>query len=130
MNNSRERKRWITCLYAIPLACGLGGFASQVDGQNAPTHPVTRSNAGGASTWPEEPAVMNRQLSERVRAALRAEPYFYDRHVDVTVEGDAVVLSGFVFSDSEQQEALRIARKTAGNRPVVDNLSLERDFRR
>lgn len=128
MDNSRKRKRWITCLYAIPLACGLGGFASQVDAQNAPTHPVTRSSTGGASTWPEEPAVMNRQLSERVRAALDAQPYLYDRHVDVTVEGDAVVLSGVVFSDSELQEALRIARKTAGYRSVVDNLSIERNF--
>lgn len=74
--------------------------------------------------------MMNRELSERVRAALHAEPYFYDRHVDVTVEGDAVVLRGIVFSDWELQDALRVARKAAGNRPVVDNLSLDRDFRR
>jgi hypothetical protein len=74
-------------------------------------------------------AVMNRELSGRVRAALHAEPYFYDRHVDVTVEGDAVVLSGIVFSDWDLREALRIARKTAGNRPVVDNLSIEQGGR-
>jgi osmotically-inducible protein OsmY len=60
---------------------------------------------------------------------LHAEPYLYARHVDVTVQGDAMVLSGIVFSDWELQDALRIARKTAGNRPVVDNLSLDRDFR-
>lgn len=125
MNISRKSKRWITCLYAIPLVCGLGTFASEVDGQNAPTHPVTRSNAGGTATSPEAPAVMNRELSGRVRAALHAAPYFYDRHVDVTVEGDAVVLSGLVFSDWDLQEALRIARNAAGNRPVIDNLSIE-----
>jgi osmotically-inducible protein OsmY len=73
---------------------------------------------------------MNRELSERVRAALHADPYLYDRHVEVTVEGNVVVLSGFVFSAWELQDALRIARKAAGNRPVADNLSIERDFRR
>jgi osmotically-inducible protein OsmY len=73
---------------------------------------------------------MNRELSERVRAALHADPYLYDRHVEVTVEGNVVVLSGFVFSAWELQDALRIARKAAGNRLVADNLSIERDFRR
>jgi osmotically-inducible protein OsmY len=68
---------------------------------------------------------MNRELRERVRAALHADPYFYDRHVDVTVDGDAVVLSGLVFSDWDLRAALRIARQAAGNRPVVDNLSIE-----
>jgi osmotically-inducible protein OsmY len=43
---------------------------------------------------------------------------------------NVVVLSGFVFSAWELQDALRIARKAAGDRPVTDNLSLERDFRR
>jgi osmotically-inducible protein OsmY len=130
MDISRKSKGLITYLYAIPLAFGLGTFASQVDGQNGPAYPVTRSNAGGTSTSTEEPAMMNRELSERVRAALHAEPYFYDRHVDVTVEGDAVVLRGVVFSDWELQDALRVARKAAGHRRVVDNLSLDRDFRR
>jgi osmotically-inducible protein OsmY len=64
-----------------------------------------------------------------VRAALHADPYFYDRHVDVTVEGDVVVLSGIVFSDWDLRDALRIARKAAGNRAVVDNLSVEQGGR-
>jgi hypothetical protein len=47
---------------------------------------VTRSHASG--TWTStEAAVRNRELSERVRAALHADPYLYDRHVEVTVEG-------------------------------------------
>jgi osmotically-inducible protein OsmY len=120
-----KSKSWITCLYAIPLAYGLGAFASQVDGQNAQTHSVTRSNTAGTSTSWEAAAVMNRELSERVWAALHAGTYFYDRHVDVTVEGGAVMLSGIVFSDWDLREALRIARKAAGNRAVVDNLSIE-----
>ena len=118
-------KRWITCLYAIPLACALAAFAPQVDGQNATSQRAARSITGGNSTPTGAPAVMNRELRERVRAALHADPYFYDRHVDVTVDGDAVVLSGLVFSDWDLRAALRIARQAAGNRPVVDNLSIE-----
>jgi osmotically-inducible protein OsmY len=126
---SCKSTRRFTCLYAISLALGLGAFAFQADGQNALARPVTRSSTGGSPT-PPEAAVTNLELSRRIRAALDAEPYFYDRHIDVTLEGDDVVLSGVVFSAWELQNALRVARKAAGNRRVVDNLSLERDFRR
>jgi osmotically-inducible protein OsmY len=118
-----RNKRWITCLYAIPLACGLGAFAPEVHSQNATSQRATQSTSPGAA------AVMNHELSGRVRAALHADPYFYDRHVDVTVEGDAVVLRGIVFDDWDLRGALRIARKAAGNRPVVDNLSIEQGGR-
>jgi osmotically-inducible protein OsmY len=124
MDISRKRKSWITCLYAIPLACGLGAFASQVDGKDAPTDPVTCSSTGGTSTSPQAAAMINQELSERVRAALHAAPYFDDRHVDVTVVGGTVVLSGLVFSGSDLLDALQIARRAAGNRRVVDNLSI------
>jgi osmotically-inducible protein OsmY len=129
MNIARKSKSRLAGLYAIPLACGLV-FASQVVGQDAPTNPVARSSAGGASTSPQSTAVANRKLRERVRAALHAEPYLYARHINIAVKGDAVVLSGFVFSDWELLDALRVAREASGNRPVVDHLSLERDFRR
>jgi osmotically-inducible protein OsmY len=126
MNLWPKTKTRLACIYAIPLACGLGAFASQVDGQDAPTD--TRMHTSG--TGLAASAVMNRKLSEQVRVALHADPYLYDRHVEVTADGDVVVLTGVVYSDWELQDALRIARKAAGNRRIVDNLSLERDFRR
>jgi hypothetical protein len=65
MDIPRKSKSRITCLYAIPLACALGAFASQVDGQNAPPpRPVTRSSTGGTSTSPEAAAMMNQELTE------------------------------------------------------------------
>jgi len=65
-----------------------------------------------------------------VKAALHSEPYFYDEHVTVSVEQGAVVLRGFVFSDSDLRDALRIASKVAGDRRVVDNLSIKQNGRR
>jgi osmotically-inducible protein OsmY len=36
-----------------------------------------------------------------------------------------VVLSGFVFSESDLRDALSAARKAAGDSPVIDELSLK-----
>ena len=70
------------------------------------------------------------ELEKRVKAALHSDPYFYDEHVTVSVERGAVVLRGFVFSDSDLRDALRIASKAAGDRRVVDNLSIKQSGRR
>jgi osmotically-inducible protein OsmY len=56
---------------------------------------------------------------------LHTDPYFYDRHVTVSVEKGSVVLRGFVFSGWELQDAVRIARKAAGNARVIDDLSIQ-----
>ena len=64
------------------------------------------------------------QLQERVKAALHADRYFLDRHVEVSVKDGVVVLRGLVFSDWDMRDALRIARKAAGNNLVVNSLTL------
>jgi osmotically-inducible protein OsmY len=61
---------------------------------------------------------------------LHADPYFYDRHVTVSVENGAVVLRGFVFSDWDLRDALRLAKQAAGDSQVVDNLSIKEGGRR
>jgi len=68
-------------------------------------------------------------LRKRVQAALHADPYFYDRHVRVSVENGAVVLHGIVFSDWDIRDALRIARQAADQRLVVDDLTIEQGGR-
>jgi osmotically-inducible protein OsmY len=67
-------------------------------------------------------APANEQMKERVQAALRSDPYFEDAHVDVSIENQDVVLRGLVFSDWDLRDALRIARKAAGNSRVIDDL--------
>ena len=63
-------------------------------------------------------------LRDRVQLALHADPYFYDAHVEVTVEDGVVHLNGLVFSDWDLHAAIRIATKAAGDRPVIDNLTI------
>jgi len=75
--------------------------------------------------------VADEELRNRVKASFHADPYFYDdEHVTVSIENGGVVLRGFVLSDWDLQEALRIAKKAAGDRPVIDNLSIKEGGRR
>jgi osmotically-inducible protein OsmY len=70
------------------------------------------------------------ELRKRVQGALHVDPYFYDAHVNVSVENGDVVLRGFVFSEWDLRNAIRIARKAAQDRQVVDDLSIKEGGRR
>ena len=124
MNTRSKRLNWMIAAYAAPVIYGLGGFVSQIEAQSAASRVATRSALTEAST-PQGADPQNTELQQRVSAALRAQPYFDDRHIDVSVRGSAVVLSGIVFSDWDLRDALRTARKAAGAIPVIDSLSIE-----
>jgi osmotically-inducible protein OsmY len=116
MNISKSRNL-VLAAYLGPLVLGLGGIATQVDAQDAAA-PQQVSTAQAADS-------KNDELRNRVTAALHADPYFNDRHVTVSVKNGAVVLNGFVFSDWDLRDALRIAKQAAGDSQVVDNLSIK-----
>jgi osmotically-inducible protein OsmY len=69
-------------------------------------------------------------LRQRVALSLQEAPYFYDGHVNVTIEKGAVVLRGLVFSDWDLRDAIRIATKAAEGRRVIDDLSIVEGGRR
>jgi osmotically-inducible protein OsmY len=70
-------------------------------------------------------AAADEEVRARVQAALHKDPYFYDQHVTVSVEKGDVILRGFVFSDWDLRNANRIAREAAGNRKVVNSLTIK-----
>jgi osmotically-inducible protein OsmY len=107
---SGTKRSLIICAYLGCVVCGSSGFAARVGAQAVP---VTRG------------AVPDEELRKLVQAALHFDPYFYDAHVTVSVEKGDVLLKGFVFSDWDLLNAMRIARKAAGGRRVVDSLSIE-----
>jgi hypothetical protein len=72
----------------------------------------------------EQPTAADEQLGQRVEAALHSDPYFYDKHVTVSVEKGNVVLRGFVTSDWDLLDAIRIAGKAAGGRRVLNYLEI------
>jgi osmotically-inducible protein OsmY len=125
MNISSKKRSLMICANFVAVVCGLGAISTRVDAQNAAVPPISRSDSIAASTTQVAAWQADENLRNRVKTALHIDPYFYDQHVTVSVEKGAVVLRGFVFSDWELQDALRIARKAAGNRPVIDNLSIK-----
>jgi osmotically-inducible protein OsmY len=75
-------------------------------------------------------SMTDEECRKRVEDALREDRYFYGAHVTVTVKKGAMVMQGFVFSDWDLRDAIRIATKAAGGRRVVDDLSIEVGGRR
>lgn len=130
MNASkRNRLNWILGATLVPVIYGLGGFASRIDAQTVASGVAARSTAGGTS--PSQGAgVQDLELQQQVSAALHAQPYLDDRHIDTSVRGGVVVLRGIVFSSWDLEDALSTARKAAGARPVIDDLSIEQEARR
>jgi len=114
MKSGRKNPTWIMCAYAVTLACGLGGYVSRVDAQTA--------ESAAAS---QDMVAADQQLQTRVAAALHAEPYLDDRHINTSVQSGVVVLSGLVYSGWDLRTALHTARKAAGHSRVIDSLTIE-----
>ena len=73
----------------------------------------------------EQARAADQQLQTKVENALVSDPYFYSAHVTVSVKNGTVILEGFVFSDWDLRDAIRIATKASGGGHVVDNLTIE-----
>jgi hypothetical protein len=86
--------------------------------------------SSGAGAFEERERAADQQLRHSVESALSADPYFYGAHVTTSVENGNVVLRGFVFSDWDLRDAIRIATRAAGGRRVVDDLTIEVGGRR
>jgi osmotically-inducible protein OsmY len=130
MNVPGKRRSLIVCAHLVSLVCGLAGFAAPVAAHNPASAPASQPDTVAISALSDAGVLADEELKERVKVALHAAPYFYDAHVIVSVEQGAVVLRGFVFSDWDLQEAIRIAGGAAGDRRVINDLSIKQGGRR
>jgi osmotically-inducible protein OsmY len=120
---------WVIGACLGPAVLGFGAFAARSRAQNAAASTeLPIPSVVATVTQAADPA--DEQIRGRVEAALRSDPYFNDAHVTVSVDKGDVLLAGFVSSDWDLLDAMRIARKAAGNKRVVDNLSIELGGRR
>jgi osmotically-inducible protein OsmY len=111
------------------VVSGFGGLATRAEAQNA-APAFSRSASIAASTTQSADWLADEELKKRVKAALHNDPHFYDdEHVTVSVEKGVVILGGFVLSDWDLRDAIRIARKAAGDRQVIDNLAIKQGGR-
>ena len=118
MNISCKKRILIICAALGAAGCGLGGFATLASAQNAVSPPAKQADSVAVSALQGAAVLSDGELEKRVKAALHSDPYFYDRHVTVSVQQGAVVLRAFVFSDPDLRDAIRIASKAAGDRAI------------
>jgi osmotically-inducible protein OsmY len=101
--------------------------SASIDGPRAqalnPTETPARANDDSVRASDEA-------LRQRVQSALHTDPYFYDAHVTVSVKNGRVTLHGFVFSDWDLRNAVKIARDASGGAPVNDELTIKEGGRR
>jgi osmotically-inducible protein OsmY len=114
----------INCAFLGATAFGSVGFATQAGAQIVAASALNQPAAVTVPSTQSADAVSDDRLTKRVKDALHSDPYFYDEHVTVSVANGAVVLHGLVASEWDLRDALRIANKAAGDRRVVDNLSI------
>jgi osmotically-inducible protein OsmY len=68
--------------------------------------------------------------AERIYAALEANPIFYFRDVDVSVDNGVAVLSGYVWTTDALYHAQWIVRRVPGVTGVKNEMQLEREGNR
>ena len=99
----------LAALIVLPL--GPGGCASGGPGPN--------------TMVASQPSAADQQLADNVQAALHADPYLYDKHIEVSIVHGDVALRGFVSNYEDLINAKKIAIKAANGRRVVDYLSIK-----
>jgi 5'(3')-deoxyribonucleotidase len=63
-------------------------------------------------------------LAAKVEQALEKDPYLYVRHMSVTAEKGIVRVEGYVEDPFEMMQVLRLARRIAGKRRVVNEIEV------
>jgi len=64
-------------------------------------------------------------MRTRVQEALHSDRFFYDEHVTVTIMNGVATLHGIVFDDWDMRQAMRISRRIAGVKRVINDLEIE-----
>jgi osmotically-inducible protein OsmY len=103
----------------MPVSCRTGAYLAVL---------ATTLLAAACATTPRSPVqVQSDELAQgRIYAALNADPTFYFRHVDVSVDGGVARLRGYVWSQPALVRAQEIARNVPGVTAVRDEMELQR----
>lgn len=86
---------------------------------------VQAQSALSPSYNPQTTQYRGNDMAARVKQALHSDPGLYDKHIDVSMEKGKVVMKGFVNSAGDLQKAVRAANKAAGEKNVVNDLTIK-----
>jgi len=68
----------------------------------------------------------DRETADRVQFALNADKLLFARHITVNADSGVVLLGGYVWTQPELLEALRVAGLVPGVAKVVDRIEIDR----
>ena len=69
-------------------------------------------------------AAADEELAKQVQTAMASDRYFYDYHVTATTKNGVVFLRGLVFDEWDARTALRITKRVAGVKRVINQLEI------
>jgi hypothetical protein len=64
------------------------------------------------------------ELNKQVETAMHSDRYFYDYHVSATTRDGVVFLRGLVFDEWDVRTAIRLSKRVAGVKRVVNQLEI------
>ena len=102
-------------IVVFAAAIGLGMLSVGVHAQDG------YSSSGNRQTAPSPSG----DMAARVKQALHSDSNVYAKHIDVSMEKGKVVMTGFVSSAKDLEEAVHVANKTAGAKNVVNKLTIK-----
>ena len=63
-------------------------------------------------------------LTSKIRAKLLQDPDIRSTNIDVDTNNNVITLTGIIKTDKERNRVLSVVQKVAGNRQIVNNLSV------
>lgn len=128
MNDSKDRNQigrgWCIALLSSLLGGAVLALSPEApDPERGQSAEALESIVVTGKRLPDPVADM--ELVERVEAVLHDDPYLYDGHITIRVKNGVAILEGLVFDELDVRRALRLARRTAGVKRVVNRLEIQ-----
>jgi osmotically-inducible protein OsmY len=117
MEHLRDTRHSLLAAGAAALFLGLAATSTPAIAQDPSAQTMDQRGQAGADS-----------VLMRVKTALDSNSTFDAKHVDVTMDKGNVVLNGFVQSNRELLHAAQIATKAAGDRKVVNKLTIKQNY--
>jgi BON domain len=99
-------------------------WASSAGAQHAPVPDAARLDPILVTAKRRYDPAADERMKAQVEEALHTDPFFYDDHVTVTIENGIATLRGMVFDDWDMRQAIRISRRIAGVKRVINDLEM------
>jgi osmotically-inducible protein OsmY len=101
------------------MALGVAALVASAAASAQPAPSPSSATPEVVITASREPDAV---LVARVERAMQDDPYLFINHISVSAENGVVRLEGFVTDPFDMLQLLRIARRVAGKRHVINEL--------